>query len=149
MEGGKLQWCLNQNRGISLIDYNKNIAFDYMFRAKDDLKNLSKQNNTWKVIISYYICYNSFTAVLYSYGIKSEIHSCTIELLKLFDNLHDFVDFFENLKELREDVQYYLKESDFEKIETVKKFVNFCMLELDELNQNKIDLIRDKISNSH
>jgi len=147
MEKGKLSWCLKQKRGISIIDINNELSKSYINRAIDDFNNLKKQNKVWKVIFSYYICYNSFTSLLYKYGIKSEIHSCTIGLMDLFDLLKDKKDFFNKLKEERENVQYYLKEPIKINIDEIKNFLDIIKLELDEVNQNKINLVLNKIKN--
>lgn len=81
------------------------------------------------------------------YGIKSEIHSCFISLCKYFSYLKDYYDFLEELKRLREDVQYYLKEPEEIKINKVKEFHKYCELEIDEINSDKIKIFREKLKN--
>lgn len=141
MEKNKLNWCLKQKRGISLIDINKNLSNSYLKRAEEDLLMLEKQNKVWRVIFSYYILYNSFTSILYRYGIKSEIHSCSVELISLFDNLKSYKDFFKDLKESREDVQYYLTEPEEIDLNKIKVFLQLVKIELNEINTNKINNI--------
>jgi len=135
----KIKWCLEKNQGIRLIDPNKNLSQNYIIRAKEDFKILKNQNSVWQVIISYYVFYNAFYSVLMNYGIESKIHSCTIELISLFDRLKEYKIFFENLKENREKTQYFLKEPDKVSLKKIKKFINLCELENYEINQDKIE----------
>lgn len=135
----KLSWCLKQKKGITIQKPNKIIAQDYIQRAKNDFLIIGKQNPVWEVIIAYYTCYNAFYAVLTRFGIKSEIHSCTIHLLIFFKYLKEHISFIELLKENRENTQYYLKKPKKIDIKKIKKFIDLCELELEEVNQNKIE----------
>jgi len=139
----KLNWCFKQKKGIKIIEPNEIISKNYLSRAKNDLENISKQDKIWKVIFSYYICYNSIYAVLMRYGIKSEIHSCSIELLKLFENLKTFRDFLKGLKEQRTNVQYYLKEPKDVDTNKVRDFLEACELEIYEINNDKINELKN------
>ncbi len=142
----KIKWCLKQKKGIELIEANLNLSKSYLERAKKDLINLEKQDDVvWKVIISYYVCYNSFYSILFRYGIKSEIHSCTIELLELFDNLNEYKEFLEELKDQRTNVQYYLKEPKDIDLNKIKEFLDTCELELNEVNETKIKNLKFKL----
>lgn len=146
-KGNKIKWCLNQKKGIELIEANLNLSKSYLERAKKDLINLEKQEDiVWKVIISYYVCYNLFYSILFRYGIKSEIHSCTIELLELFENLKEYKEFLAELKEQRTNVQYYLKEAEKIDLDKIKEFLAKCELELNEVNEDKIKNIKFKLN---
>ena len=79
-------------------------------------------------------------------GIKSEIHSCTLELTKEFKELTTFYDFLLDLKEKREKVQYYLLEVIEIDKNDIKEFVEICELILNELNTQKINNIREKLN---
>ena len=49
----KISWCLNQKKGIELIDKNDNLSESYIKRAEEDLKTLDIQNKNWKPIIGF------------------------------------------------------------------------------------------------
>ena len=143
---GKIEWCFKKEKGIKLIKPNKNIAKDYLSRSKSDFENLDKQNKVWKIIISYYVCYNAFYSVVISCGIKSEIHSCTISLIKFFPKLKKYHSFLKVLKKKRINTQYYLKSPEPEEKSKIKKFLDLCELELYEINQEKISRLRKKLN---
>ena len=141
----KIRWCLKQQKGIILIKSNINLSESYLKQSKSDLQNIKKQDSVWGVIISYYTCYNALYSLLIRYGIKSEIHSCSIELLKLFEKLKDYHQFLTDLKENRINTQYYLKKPKPPKIDKLKTFIDLCELEIIECNQEKIELLNKKI----
>ncbi len=141
----QLKWCLKQAKGIKIIQPSKNLSDSYLKRAKSDQKNIEKQNSIWKVIISYYACYNALYALLIRYGIKSEIHSCSILLTQYFERLKRFAGFLEDLKENRINTQYYLKKPKSPNPETINEFINMCELEVIECNQKKIEKIKEQL----
>ncbi|MBS1267293.1 MAG: hypothetical protein MAG795_01265 [Candidatus Woesearchaeota archaeon] len=144
----RLKWCFNQRNGIKIIKPNKNVASSYLERAKSDYQVLNNQNKVWKVIISYYVCYNGFYSVLAAYGIKSEIHSCTLALLSYFPRLKKYHDFMKQLKINRTNTQYYLKEPEQVEQNKIKEFLDLCELEIYEINQKKIMDLRKKLENN-
>jgi uncharacterized protein (UPF0332 family) len=141
----KLNWCKKQNKGIKKINPNMNISLNYIKRAKLDLENIKNQNKVWNVIVSYYACYNALYAVLIRYGIKSEIHSCSIELMNYFKEISTYKLFIEDLKENRQNTQYYLKEPNKVNQDKVKSFIDKCELIIDECNESKISSVISKI----
>ncbi|MBW2990150.1 HEPN domain-containing protein [Candidatus Woesearchaeota archaeon] len=141
----QLKWCLKQPKGIKLIHPNKNLSDSYLKRAKLDQENIERQNPIWKVIISYYACYNALSALLIRYGIKSEIHSCSILLTQHYERLKRFTDFLEGLKENRINTQYYLKKPKPPNLETINEFINMCELEIIECNQKRIEKIKEHL----
>ena len=72
-----------------------------------------KKSNIWLATTKYYCEYFACYALLMRLGIKSEIHDCTIEILKFLEkeNIIDkgIAKMLEKDKELRIDNQYYLK----------------------------------------
>ena len=91
----KLKWCFSKKE-VKLIEPNENLAREYIKSAEETL-----------VVI--FACY----ALLMRLGIKSEIHDCTIEILKFLEK-ENIIDkrtakILEKDKELRIDNQYYLK----------------------------------------
>ena len=142
----RISWCLNKKKGIHIVEPNFEISREYLKRAKSDAEQISKQNNTWKTIIAYYACYNALYSVLTRYGIRSEIHSCTIELIKLFEKLRAYNDFMTELKNKRNNTQYYLKSEDIN-ICKIMEFIAICEQELHRCNQKNIDKIIKLINN--
>ena len=82
-----LDWCKKQ--GIKLIEPNNELAEEYYNNAEETLRvtNLIKDSgsNMWLATQKYYTEYLLAYSLLMKIGIKSEIHSCTIEIIKLFE----------------------------------------------------------------
>jgi len=79
-------------------------------------------------------------------GIKCEIHDCTIELMNLFDFSDEEISFLKNLKKLRIDVQYYLKDVKEIDSELVSHFVHKCQELSDKLDFDKIKILRKDLA---
>ncbi len=110
-----IEWC--KRRGLKLIEPNDNLAEEYYRNAEETLRvvNLIKDSgsNMWLATQKYYAEYLAAYSLLMKFGIDSEIHSCTIEVIKLLEK-EKIVSFslskvLEEDKELRIDNQYYLK----------------------------------------
>jgi uncharacterized protein (UPF0332 family) len=142
MNLGKIKWCMCQKKGIELIDLNLNLSKAYIDEADETLENVFLAKGKWKIITSYYACYNALYSILMKSGIKSEIHECSIELMYLFDFSEEDVIFLKNLKEDRIKVQYYLKKINLKDECKVKKFILKCKIILNDLNNQKIESIR-------
>jgi len=143
----KIKWCLKQKKGIKIIKPNTNLSNSYLKDADETLENLSTVKRKWKVIIGYYACYNALYSILMKAGIQSEIHECSLELMKFLDFRDNSVIFLKDLKEKRIKVQYYLKEIALESEKEVKEFVLECKTILKDLNSEKIEQIRNDIYN--
>ena len=108
-------WCKKQ--GMKLIESNDNLAEEYYKNAEETLRvtNLIKNSgsNMWLATQKYYTEYLASYALLMKIGIKTEIHSCTIEIIRLLEKENIIIfKLSKNLeedKELRIDNQYYLK----------------------------------------
>jgi len=110
-----IEWCKKQ--GMKLIEPNDNLAEEYYKNAEETLRivNLIKNSgsNMWLATQKYYTEYLASYALLMKIGIKTEIHSCTIEIIKILEK-ENIITFklsknLEEDKELRIDNQYYLK----------------------------------------
>jgi len=108
-------WC--KKHGMKLIEPNDNLAEEYFRNAEETLRvtNLIKNSgsNMWLATQKYYTEYLAAYALMMKLGIKSEIHSCTIEVMTLLEK-EKIIDFnfskiLEDDKELRIDNQYYLQ----------------------------------------
>jgi len=146
MQENKLIWCLKQKNGIKIIEPNNNLSLSHIKEADETLIEMLKLSGKWKVITAYYSCYNALNSILIKSGIKSEIHSCSIELMSFFDFDLEDITFIENLKDDRIGAQYYLKEKKLEDVNLVKKFILRCKIIRDQLNTDKINKIREKIN---
>lgn len=110
-----LDWCKKQ--GLKLIEPNDNLAEEYYKNAEETLRvtNLIKNSgsNMWLATQKYYTEYLAAYALLMKIGIKTEIHSCTIEVIKILEKQKligfELSKILEYDKELRIDNQYYLK----------------------------------------
>ena len=144
-----LEWCKKQ--GMKLIEPNDNLAEEYFKNAEDTLRiaNLVKDSgsNMWLATHKYYTEYLSAYSLLMKIGIKSEIHSCTIEIIQILEK-EKIIDFsfskiLENDKELRIDNQYYLKNLP---VEFNSKSLSEILLKvrkaLDVITVNQINEIR-------
>lgn len=141
----KLYWCLEQKKGISLIEPSLHLTKSYLQESDETLDNYFLVNGKWKIITAYYACYNAFYAILMKSGIKYEIHDCSLELMNFFEFTDDEKDFMLQLKEDRINVQYYLKEKRFSNEELLKKFILRCKIIVDNLNTEQINQIRSKL----
>jgi uncharacterized protein (UPF0332 family) len=135
----KLAWCLKEKKGIELIEPNENLSNQYLKEAKQTLLRVQENKDKWDIIMGYYACYNALYSLLMKAGIKCEIHDCTIELIKLIDGFDnaDYL-FLSDLKELRTQVQYYLKEEVLKDVSKIKGFVMKCGESREQLDVNKL-----------
>ncbi|MFT4311599.1 MAG: hypothetical protein ACMXYF_00020 [Candidatus Woesearchaeota archaeon] len=108
----KLNWCLQQKNGIELIETNQNLQRAYRKKAEDALETIhTSKSRDWKIIAAYYTIYNSVYSLLMRVGVKCEIHSCTILLVKIFFKTHFTFEDFELMDKAfsaRIDSQYYV-----------------------------------------
>lgn len=154
MEKNKISWCKEQNKGLKLIKPNDNLADQYYKNAEESLRIaiLIKDtgSNMWISTHKYYTEYLAAYAILMKLGIKSEIHSCTIEIIKLLEDEQILVfplsKYLEDDKNLRIENQYYLKNI---RIEFNPKLLSEILLNvrsvLDSITNDQIEKIRNKI----
>ena len=154
----KVKWCLSKKDGIKLTEPSENLALDYEKKAKSALNIfescLEKNELEWIAITGYFARYLTLYSIFAKCGIKSEIHDCTISLMK-----YGFVDggiieekCFEELeeaKELRVKLQYYVAEHNSDEIrefsEKSREFVVKLNSVRNNMNKNDIKILRDKI----
>ncbi len=142
----KIEWCLEQKRGIRIIEPNNNLSQQYVKSSEENLDMMVKVTGKWKSITAYYACYEAFYALLQKIGIKCEIYDCTLELFNLIEGFDDKLkNFIIDLKEERIDVQYYLKSPKPLDENQVKDFVLSCKSKISSITVDEIAKIRDKI----
>ena len=150
----KLEWCLEQKKGIKLIEPSENLAKEYLNSAEESLRVLAKiktDSKMWVATTKYYVEYFAFYAFLMRLGIKTEIHSCTIELARFLEERgcirKNVSAMLEEDKKLRIENQYYLKNLSIST--DLKKLRNF-ILEIKELidglTESKVQIIRDSLN---
>ena len=150
----KIDWCLRQKDGISLVEPNQNLAEAYIKKAEDSLE--SMRINTikdWKISTAYYTMYFSLYALLTKIGVKCEIHSCSLEFAKHF--LKEYfdekeLDFLKDSLRARIDAQYYVNRDVPDKqfndmIKKAPEILVKCKSVLLQLSENKINEIRRKL----
>jgi uncharacterized protein (UPF0332 family) len=148
---------LKQKKGISIVDENENLMNAYFKKAENAIRAVrnEKDNFEWEISAGYYVYYFSSYAILMRLGIKCEIHSCTICLVKfLLENkfTQEEINLFNKAKDLRIRVQYYVsyeKEiKDYSKI--TKKAIDFfykCQEICQNLTSKEVEEIREKLKN--
>lgn len=81
----QIRWCLNQKKGIEIVEPSDNLREAYLIKAENALDTLkTSKSRDWQLITAYYAMYNSIYSLLMKIGIKCEIHSCTIEFTKRY-----------------------------------------------------------------
>ena len=148
----KLQWCFNQ--GMKFIEPSDDIAEEYFHSAEETLMvaNLCKNSgsNMWLATHKYYAEYLAAYSLLMKIGIKSDIHSCTIGIIRFLEE-NNIVDFsfssiLENDKDLRIDNQYYLKNIpvEFDSKELAELLLRTRKI-LNNINSHQINHIKELI----
>jgi len=151
----KIDWCFKKKEGISLIEPNSNLSDAYLKKAEDSLRSMRVNVvKEWKIATAYYTTYFSLYSILMKTGVKSEIHSCTIEFVKRFLSDYfneDEIKFIKNSQKLRIDSQYYVNKNipdqKYESlIEEAPKFLIKCKSMINKINEKEINNIRDKLN---
>lgn len=148
-----LRWCVKQIRGIKLIKPNDNLSKEYLSNSQETLevlREIKDKSNMWLATTKYYCEYFAVYSVLMKIGIKSEIHECTISLVKFLEKEGLFEKgiwkVLEKDKEMRIDNQYYLKNKKvYFSYNSILEFVLKIKEILMSLNEEKIGLIRKNL----
>ena len=151
-----LKWCCKQKDGIKLIEPSDNLSLSYMQMADNALGTMNRErkyNLTFAISAGYYSMYYSLYSVLMKLGIKCEIHSCTLEFMKvLLSEFYTKEDFkiISKAFDLRNIAQYYVdkvidtKESDMI-MSKAPLFVNTSKDVLSKINESDVKKIRDSL----
>lgn len=101
----------------------------------------------------YYVEYLLAYSILMKIGIKTEMHYCTIDVIRILERrkiiTFGLSDILESDKDLRIDNQYYLKNGPvhFDSEELSEIFLRIRKL-LDKISKEDIDNTRDAVKNS-
>lgn len=151
-------WCAKQKTGIRLEKPNDLLCKSYLKEANDALvsmnANMKADLRKWAIITAYYARYNAIYALLSKAGIKSEIHDCSIALMRyLFPDMFDgkFFEELEESKQQRIDVQYYtsrtISDLDYDKnVKSVSDFVLIVEKVAGEISAERIAAARGKLT---
>ncbi|MGD2072376.1 MAG: HEPN domain-containing protein [Candidatus Thorarchaeota archaeon] len=135
---------LKKQGKLKIVEPSDEICDSYMEKADNSLKSakILLKNNLYEnsVSMSYYVMYNSLTALLFRLGIRCENHSGSLILFKILFKRRDLYKTISFAKKERIDKQYYVsfiltKES---AIDLLKKAEDFLV---------EIKLIRKNIKN--
>lgn len=154
----EVKWCLHHNRGLKIIEPNKNMSNSYMDKAEESRKamdvHLKEGLPNWVTIAAYYTEYFAFYALALRCGIKCEIHECMVILSELFvqtglipERIHEQL---KTAKQNRINAQYYIRESLSkekikEEIVEAKNFVLFMKEKLEDITEDEIQSVRKKL----
>ena len=154
-----ISWRLKQKSGIMLEEPNEVLCKSYLKEANDALvsMNVNKEAGLrrWVIITAYYARYYGIYALLKKVGVKSEIHDCSIALMRyLFSDIFEkkFFDELEKAKEQRINLQYYtnrnVSDSDYDKnVQTASDFVLTAENSIDRMSSSEVDEARKKLEN--
>ena len=108
----QIKWCIQQKKGIELVEPSKNLRDAYLIKAEEALDTLrTSKSRDWQLTTAYYTIYHGIYSLLMKIGIKCEIHSCSIEFTKRFLKNHFLPEDFELIDKAfsaRIDSQYYV-----------------------------------------
>lgn len=153
----KISWCLRQKGGLKLVEPNARLASSYLKMSEGAVGTMNREkgeNTISSISAGYYAIYYSLYAIMQKIGVKSEIHSCSIEFMKNF--LMDFyaeedIDLIEIAFFSRNTLQYYADKSvnqkDMERVwgDAYGFFVKSRGI-LSNLTEKKINGIREKLN---
>lgn len=151
-----IKWCLKARNGIQFVQPNKNMSDSYLKMAEESLNVINKVKNyskIWLATTCYYTLYYCLYSVMIRMGVKCEIHSCSIELMKrflfaLYDKAE--IELIEDAFEIRQDVQYYPDRLlNVERLNSIANDVSDFIIKTKEiilkLNEKEIQSIRHKV----
>ena len=149
----QIKWCLNQNKGIELVEPSDNLRGAHLIKAEESLETLrTSKSRDWQFTTAYYTIYHGIYSLLMKIGVKCEIHSCTIEFTKRFLNDYFTSEDFKLIDDAfsaRIDSQYYVNRKVSEKnydfiMKNTPTFLVKCKNVV--IEQKEVNNIRDQIS---
>lgn len=152
----KLTWCAEIRNGIALIEPSPNLSRAYLKKAENAMEELpSVKSPDWQSTIAYYSLYFSLYSVLMRIGIRSENHTCTLEVMRTLLSPYftgDEMDSLERARRDRIDNQYYTDpvnagRPDSEIRALVPRFYVRCRRICEELDEKTIISLRENLQN--
>jgi len=151
-----ISWCGQQKRGITVVEPNEALARAYIQKAEEALRAATtlRDNRDWEISASYYTMYFSLYAILMKLGIKSEIHTCTLAIMK--ELLQEYFSkeeagLLDKSRKARIDAQYYsernISEERYKEIREQRVlFLIKCKEVLHQLTEENVKAIRKTLS---
>jgi uncharacterized protein (UPF0332 family) len=142
---------LKKEGKLELVEPSEEICSSYLEKAERCLRSASilLDNMLYEnsVSMSYYVMYNSLTALLFRIGIKCENHTGAIILFKRIFGRNDLYKLISFAKEERIDKQYYVdftltKESAQDLLRKAEDFLVEIKLLINELRAEEIGKLR-------
>lgn len=144
---------LKKEGKLELAEPSEEICSSYLEKAENCLKAASilLNNKLYEnsVSMSYYVMYNSLTALLFRIGVKCENHAGAIILFKRIFGRNDLYKLISFAKEERIDKQYYVdftltKESAQDLLRKAEDFLVEMKLLIKDLKIEEIRKLREK-----
>ena len=148
---------LKKEGKLELVEPSEEICISYLEKADNCLKSakLLLENNLFEnsISMSYYVMYNSLTALLFKSGIKCKNHAGTILILKRIFARTDLFKIISFAKKERIDKQYYVtskndfltKESAQDMLSKAEKFLVQINLTIKNIRNEEIKSLRAKL----
>lgn len=121
----ELVWCFKIKNGLRLTreDPEEALGFERLSeKTLEELKNV--KSYVWRASMMYYAVYYKLHAILRYLGVKSENHSCSLialkYILKVLGEDINIIKKIEDLKEKREEAQYYGKPVEIDEKEVLE-----------------------------
>jgi uncharacterized protein (UPF0332 family) len=154
-----LNWCYKQKDGIKTDEPNDNLASAYLKMAENAMGTMNRErnyNSMFAISACYYSMYYSLYAVLRKIGVKCEIHSCTLEFMRVMLSEYYSIEEMKTIKiafDARNTAQYYAdkvvskEDSDFI-MAKAPSFLSKSKQIMAKLNEKDTEEIRKKFKNS-
>ena len=151
-----LKWCCEKKGGIQLIEPNENLAGGYVEMARAAIGTMNREkslNMQFAISACYYSMYYSLYAILQKIGVKCEIHTCTLELMRrLLTDFYSKEDFkiISKAFDVRNTSQYYVdKIVSKEDIDLIMSNASYFLGKskeiLSKINEKDINKIREEL----
>ena len=149
----QIKWCMQQKKGIELVEPSNNLRDAYLIKAEEALDTLrTSKSRDWQLTTAYYTIYHGIYSLLMKIGVKCEIHACTIEFAKRYLKNHFLPEDFELIDKAfsaRIDSQYYVnRRVPNQNYELIMKKTPVFLVKCKNivLEQKEIEDIRGRIS---
>ncbi len=142
----RLSWCAGIKNGIMFAEPNDNLSSAYLKKAEEAMEAMhSVSSFDWKISTGHYSMYFSLYSILMKIGIKSENHTCTIEIMQHLLTEYftpDECELIEKARRARVETQYYVTGSVSETFtatlsKRVPRFLVTCRSTVDGLDEKR------------
>ena len=150
----KIDWCLWKKGGLEIIEPNSNVSEAYVKKAESSLRSMRVvTEEEWVISMAYYAMYLAVYALMIKIGVKCEMHSCSIEFVKVFLGKYfneEEVAFLKKSLQARIDKQYYTdREVSDEQYQAMTKRAQEYLIKaksiLMQISEKEINDIRNRV----